>query len=454
MARQGSFWRRWRKVRRNGGRPAWRRLGSEKLEGRSLMSADIGFASGFISINGGHNYDAAEVYAADDQIVVSLSERAADGTLIGESQQSYAKDDVHGIFFNGGCGDDTFMNNTDVRSIALGGAGNDTLMGGSGPDMLAGGPGNDVIYGGQGNDVLFGGGGDDVSLDGSGADQAAPPGSVCDNNDASDDVPPPADDGDSQPPAPVDNGTAGDTSGDSQPVEETGEVLPGEPAIPADPPADNGQPADAGDDTDGDNADDNGEDNGDDTQAGDETAGCQVAADSGASGAADSGSTASDPSAQDGEDASVPPADTASSDMAPAGTEVASGDSCDADDSAPAPETDPVPPETCVAVDETGTVGLPIPEDPAPPADAGDSETADASDAGDVSTTDEPADPPAPVEQEVAASGNDLLIGGAGDDLLVGGDGDDWMFGDDLPGGLPSTLFLDWVGSHLASRTT
>src|SRR6185436_6090100 len=109
MSRQGSSWQRWRKIRRSGGRPAsqrptWRRLGTERLEGRAMMSADIGFASGFVSIQGGANNDAAEVYTADDQVVVSLSERAADGSLIGVSQQSYAQDEVRGIFFNGRCG--------------------------------------------------------------------------------------------------------------------------------------------------------------------------------------------------------------------------------------------------------------------------------------------------------------------------------------------------------------
>ena len=42
---------------------------------------------------------------------------------IGVAQESDAEDEVHGIFFNGRGGDDTFVNNTGVRSIAVGGDG-------------------------------------------------------------------------------------------------------------------------------------------------------------------------------------------------------------------------------------------------------------------------------------------------------------------------------------------
>jgi hypothetical protein len=72
------------------------------------------------------------------------------------------------VFFSGGKGDDYFQNNTDLRSYAWGGDGNDTLIGGTNQDALFGEDGNDALYGGGGKDFLFGGNGNDY-LDGGGA---------------------------------------------------------------------------------------------------------------------------------------------------------------------------------------------------------------------------------------------------------------------------------------------
>jgi Ca2+-binding RTX toxin-like protein len=68
---------------------------------------------------------------------------------------------VKSILFNGGAGDDSFTNNTAIRSIAHGGAGNDHLTGGRGKDLLEGDAGNDVLDGRSGDDVLDGGAGND-----------------------------------------------------------------------------------------------------------------------------------------------------------------------------------------------------------------------------------------------------------------------------------------------------
>jgi hypothetical protein len=72
------------------------------------------------------------------------------------------------VFFTGGKGDDTFQNNTDLRSYAWGGLGNDTLIGGTNQDVLMGEQGNDKIYGGGGKDYLSGGDDNDY-IDGGGA---------------------------------------------------------------------------------------------------------------------------------------------------------------------------------------------------------------------------------------------------------------------------------------------
>jgi hypothetical protein len=72
------------------------------------------------------------------------------------------------VFFTGAKGDDYFQNNTDLRSYAWGGLGNDTLIGGTNQDVLQGEDGNDKVYGGGGKDYLSGGNDNDY-LDGGGA---------------------------------------------------------------------------------------------------------------------------------------------------------------------------------------------------------------------------------------------------------------------------------------------
>ena len=63
------------------------------------------------------------------------------------SQQSFAASEVQSILFNGRAGNDVFINSTGLRSVAAGGAGDDTLVGGSGDDVLIGEGGNDLLYG-------------------------------------------------------------------------------------------------------------------------------------------------------------------------------------------------------------------------------------------------------------------------------------------------------------------
>ena len=78
--------------------------------------------------------------------------------------------EVSQIRFNGFGGDDIFGSaNSDVPTVAIGGAGNDRLVGGSGVDRLFGETGDDTIIGGGSNDALIGGSGMDF-LQGSGGD--------------------------------------------------------------------------------------------------------------------------------------------------------------------------------------------------------------------------------------------------------------------------------------------
>jgi Ca2+-binding RTX toxin-like protein len=81
------------------------------------------------------------------------------------------RDNISKISFDGLDGDDTFVNETDIDSIAYGGAGNDWLIGGYGQDGLYGGGNNDVLSGQDGNDVLHGGPGNDFLLGDDGDDK-------------------------------------------------------------------------------------------------------------------------------------------------------------------------------------------------------------------------------------------------------------------------------------------
>lgn len=84
----------------------------------------------------------------------------------------YASSRVGTVEFQGGAGDDRFVNN--VRSlpvIAFGGNGNDYLEGYDGNDQLYGDSGNDTLVGYGGNDRIWGGDGNDTIRGMAGDDQ-------------------------------------------------------------------------------------------------------------------------------------------------------------------------------------------------------------------------------------------------------------------------------------------
>lgn len=138
--------------------------GVESLEGRVVLAASIGFDSrqGVVSIIGSEAGDVASVSPQGRNIVVSLT---------GVASKTYRASQVKLIDFKGLGGDDSFTNNTAIRSRADGGAGNDTLRGGSGIDELSGGVDNDRLFGNLGNDVLYGGSGTDTLDGGAGNDR-------------------------------------------------------------------------------------------------------------------------------------------------------------------------------------------------------------------------------------------------------------------------------------------
>jgi len=140
-----------------------RRPGVRRLEQRALLAADIGFLEGFVTIEGGAEADAVNVFVDGDQLVVEAGQFDDAGAMVDVQSESFDLTEVDGVYFNGGAGDDVFANDSDVTSIALGGEGNDTLLGGSGQDVLLGGEGDDTLVSGP-YDVAWGGAGENHML--------------------------------------------------------------------------------------------------------------------------------------------------------------------------------------------------------------------------------------------------------------------------------------------------
>ena len=99
-----------------------------------------------------------------------------------ESTANGLKPFVKKLQFEGHAGDDFMVNNTNLRVVAYGGVGNDTLHGGSGNDELYGdletsgqsdigaAVGDDILNGHDGDDMLDGNGGNDLEFGGKGND--------------------------------------------------------------------------------------------------------------------------------------------------------------------------------------------------------------------------------------------------------------------------------------------
>jgi len=143
-------------------------LGMESLEGRIVLTAGIGFdpRSGVLTIEGS---------VANDVCVVRQTARTLTATLtlggVTTETRSVRASDVKLIVFKGLDGDDSFTNETGVKTVANGGRGVDTIRGGRGADEIRGGNGGDRLFGNAGNDVIYGGNGDDFAEGGEGNDR-------------------------------------------------------------------------------------------------------------------------------------------------------------------------------------------------------------------------------------------------------------------------------------------
>ncbi len=78
---------------------------------------------------------------------------------------------IHEIVFHGSSQSDTFINNTNIPSLAYGKEGDDTLIGGQAEDWLYGHEGDDELRGRRGPDKLYGDIGSDDLFGGSGRDE-------------------------------------------------------------------------------------------------------------------------------------------------------------------------------------------------------------------------------------------------------------------------------------------
>jgi len=145
------------------------------LEARDLKTGSITFNIDTITIDGLASSTRADVQfdgqvwwnPYDDLIRVTQTDRITGAPV---DQKAFPAGVVQRVVFNGGDGNDAFINSTGITSTAFGDAGNDTLQGGSANDYLSGGTGYDNLYGLGGNDNLYGGDQDDVLDGGSGND--------------------------------------------------------------------------------------------------------------------------------------------------------------------------------------------------------------------------------------------------------------------------------------------
>src|SRR5262249_36649563 len=83
---------------------------------------------------------------------------APQGFDVTDRDKFFPLSQVKSIAFYGLDGNDSFTNDTAIKSTASGYAGDDVLIGGFAADLLVGGDGNDTLEGRGGNDDLRGGG--------------------------------------------------------------------------------------------------------------------------------------------------------------------------------------------------------------------------------------------------------------------------------------------------------
>lgn len=390
---------------------ARRRLGIQALEDRALLAADVGYAQGYVTINGTEASDSVEMYADGGQFIVNVSERDATGSVVSSNHRAFAEECVEGVFFNGNGGDDVMVNGTDVPTIAMGGAGNDLLVGGGGHDLLNGESGDDILIG-SGSDLMMGGAGNNLMLDNSVVTPTTPPPAETPEEATGDD--------ETCAEAPVEEPEESEATGDEEACAETSAITATEET------GDEAAPVT------------------DETPVAEETTEEVLAEESDV--ADDSGvveetvevtATAEDCTADPVED--TPVSDEVTEDVSddagetpdctdPAPTEPVEEPATDAgDDSEPETTT---PPVVCATDDGVATP-------------TGSEDDGPATDDSAPVTDEEPA-----AVEDAPESDDDMIVGGLGDDFIYGGGGDDMLFGGDMDAELLGDLALNWLTAH------
>jgi Ca2+-binding RTX toxin-like protein len=145
------------------------RLGLEPLEARDTPAVTAVIWGGDLRVTGTGVADNVSVQAVGSSwepsappTHVRVNVHHADGTT---AYHWFDWSAVGIVQFYGLGGNDRFVNETNKKSTAEGGPGNDFLRGGGSTDVLVGGIGNDQLYGGEGDDYLYGQAGDDYLSD-------------------------------------------------------------------------------------------------------------------------------------------------------------------------------------------------------------------------------------------------------------------------------------------------
>ena len=152
-----------RKTNRSFGNNLLRDL--ENLEDRKLMSvSQIGFSGNTLCVKTDNVATSVEVRQVGTDIQVR--------DLSTSRSWNFAANRVGTVEFQGGAGNDRFVNNVmNMPTRAFGFGGNDYLEGYNAVDVFVGGDGDDTLVGYGGNDQLWGGAGNDTILGGNGDDQ-------------------------------------------------------------------------------------------------------------------------------------------------------------------------------------------------------------------------------------------------------------------------------------------
>ena len=132
------------------------RLAVESLEGREVPAVALQTYGNTLYLISDNAADTVNIlhYPTSDKYELNAN---------GKTLATYSTSHLSGktVLFYGNGGGDYFSNRTNLRTIAYGGEGNDSLFGSNANDTLHGEGGNDSLVGGLGNDELHGNAGRD-----------------------------------------------------------------------------------------------------------------------------------------------------------------------------------------------------------------------------------------------------------------------------------------------------